>query len=247
MLLAQPLSISDPGKRENMEDYIFPQHGNASADDRLFIVCDGMGGHTKGEAASMLACEKFAVFFQEHGDKEITEPFLKEAFDFVQDRFDDYLKKNREARGMGTTAVLVYLTDNSAAVAHCGDSRCYHIRGHNLVWRTKDHKLVEEWVEKGYITARQALHHPKSNVITRAIQGAMISYTTPDVHFINDLKPGDYLFLCTDGVYEGIEDEELVETLASGATDEEKMESIYRTCYKKSKDNFSAFLLRIKE
>jgi protein phosphatase len=106
---------------------------------------------------------------------------------------------------------------------------------------------VEEWVEKGYITAQQALHHPKSNVITRAIQGTMISYTKPDVHFLNDLMPGDYLFLCTDGVYESIEDEQLVEILASLEPDEEKMESIYKTCYRKSKDNFSAYLLRIKE
>jgi protein phosphatase len=119
MLLAQPLSILDPGKRENMEDSIFPQHGTGSINDRFFIVCDGMGGHTKGEVASMLACERFSGYFQEHGDAEVTEQFFTQAFDFVQDQFDDYLRKNREARGMGTTAALVYFTGNSAAVAHC--------------------------------------------------------------------------------------------------------------------------------
>jgi len=234
MELEKPLSIMDPGKRENMEDNIFPPHGTALPTDSLFIVCDGMGGHTKGEVASHLACESFAGYFAEHRDEAISEQFLNEAFDHVQDRFDDYLRKNREARGMGTTAVLTYLTGKSVAVAHCGDSRCYHIRGHQMRWRTKDHKLVEEWVDKGYITPQAALHHPKSNIITRAIQGAMISYTKPDIHFIHDLKSGDYLFLCTDGIYEGLEDGQLLDILDSATNEEDKIKTIFNICYKNS-------------
>lgn len=246
MELFKPLSILDPGKRENMEDCIFPPHGTATEADRFFIVCDGMGGHTKGEVASQLACDGFADYFRLHPVPELTEQYFRDAFDHVQELFDQYLRKNREARGMGTTAVIAVFSEDSVAVAHCGDSRCYHFRGPELLWRTKDHKLVEEWVEKGYITAREALHHSRSNIITRAIQGTMIAYTRPDVHIISDLKPGDYLFLCSDGVYESFEDHMLLEIMASGLDDAAKTETVYKTCYRNSTDNFSAYLLKIK-
>jgi len=246
MELEKPLSILDPGKRENMEDNIFPWHGTAKASDRFFIVCDGMGGHAKGEVASMMACEGFAEYFSAHPQAEFSEQYFLDAFAAVQDSFNDYLHKNIESKGMGTTLVMAYFFTNAVAVVHCGDSRCYHLRGHELLWRTRDHKLVEEWVEKGYITAQAALHHPKSNIITRAIQGSVVSEPKPDIRFITDLKPGDYLLLCTDGVYESLEDGQLLEILSLEEPDDIKLDKIYHFCYKKSKDNFSAYLLKIK-
>ncbi|NTV83945.1 MAG: serine/threonine-protein phosphatase [Bacteroidales bacterium] len=244
--LHRPLSIFARGRRENMEDYIFPEQGIATSADFFFIVCDGMGGHTKGETASKLACEGFSGYFAAHPVSSPSEPYFLDAFDHVQGLFDAYIDEHQETRGMGTTLVMVYLAPDAAHVIHCGDSRFYHFRDRERLWRTRDHKLVEEWVSQGLISAQEALKHPMSNRITRAIQGYGVLKVKPDIHVIHDLKPGDYFFLCTDGIYESITDEELEDIISASVNDDEKLKIINEVCEGNSKDNYSAFLLNIR-
>jgi protein phosphatase len=244
--LCKPLSIFAPGKRDNMEDAIFPEHGIAKDSDTLFLVCDGMGGHNRGETASSLACRGFSDYFAANPLKSISEQYFLDAFHFVEGLFDSYTEEHKETRGMGTTLVMACFIDEAAVVTHCGDSRLYHFRGQELLWRTCDHKLVEELVRQGIITPGEAVHHPKSNVITKAIQGYNTLNVEPEIHIINDIKPGDHFFLCSDGIYESITDPQLGEILASGSTDAEKLQIIEELCAANSKDNYSAYLLRIK-
>jgi serine/threonine protein phosphatase PrpC len=242
--LYKPLSIFGQGKRDNMEDCIFPAHRTAKETDPFFIVCDGMGGHTMGETASKLACEGFAGYFVNHPTTGISEQYFLDAFNYVQDLFDSY--EHNETRGMGTTLVMLYFSNDFAAVTHCGDSRFYHFSGPGLIWRTEDHKLVNEWVRCGLISAHDALIHAKSNIISRAIQGNNTLKTKPDIHFIYEIKPGDYFLLCTDGLYESITDEQLGEIISAGSNDDEKLQIIQELCEGNSKDNYSAFFLKIK-
>jgi len=244
--LYRPHSIFAQGNRDHMEDYIFPLHGTASDNDRLFIVCDGMGGHTKGEVASKLACEEFASYFRNNKPEELSEKYFLSAFDHVQDEFDKYISSHTEAKGMGTTIVLVYLAEDAATVVHCGDSRFYHLRKDKILFRTRDHKLVEEMVRQGIISAEAAKNHPKKNVITRAIQGKLVSNPKPEIHFLRDLKPGDYMLLCTDGISDGLSDQQISEILSSDTSDEEKMNLIQAMCEGNSNDNYSAYLIKIK-
>jgi serine/threonine protein phosphatase PrpC len=243
--LHKPVSIFARGQRDNMEDCIYPEHGSASTENRLFIVCDGMGGHTKGEIASQLACDGFAGFFNDNPPAGLQENCFEQAFNHVQAQFDDFTEHHPESRGMGTTLVLVYLEEDKAMVMHCGDSRFYHYRDGELLWKTRDHKLVREWVDQGLISEEEARHHAMANRITRAIQGAKVSDVRPDLHLITDLRPGDYLLLCTDGIYESLTDEQLALIMQDNSADVAKMNIVYDLCEANSKDNFSAYLLNI--
>jgi serine/threonine protein phosphatase PrpC len=244
--LYKPLSIFGQGARDNMQDCIYPPHGTAKETDSFFIVCDGMGGHAKGETASNLACVSLAEYFTNYPVAGISEQYFLDAFTYVQSVFDNYLQEHKEAGGMGTTLVMLYLANGAAAVIHCGDSRCYHFRDSDLIWKTSDHKLVNEWVKQGLITEQEAVNHPKSNIITRAIQGKNIPGVKPDIFFINQPRQGDYFLLCTDGLYESINDVQLGEILSSKGADEEKINLIGELCEGNSRDNYSAFLLKIK-
>jgi serine/threonine protein phosphatase PrpC len=244
--LFSPLSIFARGKRDNMEDCIFPGYGLAKDSDTFFIVCDGMGGHNRGETASNLACQGFSEYFSDNPYPGNPEHYFRDAFDYVEGLFDLYTDQHKETRGMGTTLVMIYFINDTAVVMHCGDSRCYHFRGNELAWRTRDHKLVEEWVSQGLISAQEAAKHPKSNMITRAIQGFNTLKVEPDINIISDIKPGDYFFLCSDGIYESISDSQLGEILASGSSDTEKIQIIEELCSGNSKDNYSAYMLKIK-
>lgn len=244
--LCKPVSIFQQGSRDNMEDYILPLHGKANENDKLFVVCDGMGGHARGEVASKLACEGFVDYFATHQTASPDDHFLLKAFNHVQSQFDNYIKINRDTKGMGTTVVLVYFTGSAAWVMHCGDSRLYHFRENQLLWRTWDHNMATELFLKGRMSLTEALLAPKSNMITRAIQGHSILKTHPDFHCIDKLQAGDCIFLCTDGITEGISDEQLTDIVASKNSDKEKINIIELLCEGNSRDNHSAFLIRIR-
>jgi protein phosphatase len=242
----KPLSIFARGKRDNMEDSIFPAYGAAEGSDSLFIVCDGMGGHNMGETASSLACQGFSEYFSDHPPAGFSEQHFRDAFNYVESLFDNYTDEHKETKGMGTTVVLACFINDAAAVMHCGDSRCYHFRDNQLTWRTQDHKLVEEWVRQGLISPQEAVKHPKSNMITRAIQGYNTLKVEPEISVVRDIKPGDYFFLCSDGIYESISDVQLGEILFSGSSEEEKLQIIEEMCGANSRDNYSAYMLKVK-
>ncbi|MDY0103195.1 MAG: protein phosphatase 2C domain-containing protein [Lentimicrobium sp.] len=241
--LSQTGSIFSKGRRENMEDFIFPMHECASPKDKLFIVCDGMGGHAKGEIASKLAGETFATFLKPHLTESISEALLSKAFDHVQNVFDDYIDINPESQGMGTTVVLALLFQEGVLVLHCGDSRLYHFREGKIRWKTSDHSLVNEWVKQGLITSEEAQHHPKTNIIVKAIQGKKTQKSRPDLHIIRDILPNDYLLLCTDGIYNGVTESQLTEILATNEDVQAKLLHIKNLCEGNSSDNYSAYLI----
>ena len=116
-----PQSIHEIGQRTNQEDSI------AQLDNRLFVLCDGMGGHEKGEVASQTACQSLVKWFQQHVNPE--EPFsddlLREAIDYAYTELDKYADGN--PRQMGTTLTLLYIHRQGVTAAHIGDSRIYHL------------------------------------------------------------------------------------------------------------------------
>ena len=125
----QPLAIHELGQRANQEDNIYPQLGRATVADRLFLVCDGMGGHERGEVASNIVCQTIPQYFQQAGispDKGLSDDDLRSAIEYAfqqLDRADDGAMKK-----MGTTLTLLYMHRCGVTCAHIGDSRIYHIR-----------------------------------------------------------------------------------------------------------------------
>lgn len=176
----------------------------------LVVVADGMGGHNAGEIASRLAVE---VVVQRYSD-DSKEPgkALAKSVEHANRVILDAASKDARYTGMGTTCTALLLRGGLAYCAHVGDSRLYLVRGNDIFLMTEDHSAVMDLVKQGTITADEARHHPDKNVIIRALGGR------PDVEVAAwekplSVRPGDTFLLCSDGLYDLIEDNELFDAM----------------------------------
>jgi PPM family protein phosphatase len=240
--LAPPLALSEVGGRTANEDTVYPLVGHATPADQLFVVCDGMGGLAKGEEASQLVSEAIVQFFQTWFGPSDADT-IGRAVAGAEAAIDSYLRQYPAAKGMGTTLTLLHLHEQGATVAHIGDSRVYQFRDGAVLFQTDDHKLVNEWVRRGLLTPEQAAVHPNRNVVTRAIQGRSVQTATPDVHVLTDLRAGDYLLLCSDGLLEPLTDADLCAIMAEPGSPATKRDALHRACEGNTSDNYSAYLL----
>jgi protein phosphatase len=236
--------VNEIGQRPKQEDSIYPVPGKATVSDKLFIVCDGVGGENLGEEASRIACEAFASFFNENEPKPgaLTNAYIRAAQSYVLQQMRNYAETHPEAQRMSTTLTLAYLGDDTISVAQCGDSRIYHLRGGKVIWCSTDHSLVGDLVRRGEITEKEARIHPYRNVITRALS-ASGQPSEIEIHIIRDVQDGDYLMLCTDGLLEQINDDRLREIVLAQA--ENKKDLFMEYCKGVTHDNFSLYLLEL--
>lgn len=239
-------SIYELGQRTNQEDSIFPPFSPEPKEGSLYILCDGMGGHAAGEVASQTVCETMSRYIAEHPreDGYFDEDDFYEALDAAYDALD--AKDTDDEKKMGTTLTFVKFHTGGCFIAHIGDSRIYHIRPseHRILHVTRDHSLVNDLIKLGELTPEEARTSRQKNVITRAVQPNQESRTKADCLNITDLEVGDYFYMCSDGMLEQAEDEEIVNILSLGRSDAEKIE-ILRGATKNNKDNHSAHLIRI--
>ena len=242
--LGNPIAISDKGRRSNNEDYIYPLSELVGLDQKLFVVCDGVGGSEKGEIASSLTCESIQTFFSTFLEGDPTPEFIHKAIQYTETRFDEYIAAHPEAEGMATTMTLAYIGDSTIMVAHIGDSRVYQFRNGQPVFQTDDHSLVNTYVKQGILSPEEAFTHPQKNIITRAIQGSK-KQTEADIVQLTDIQPGDYLFMCTDGVTECMTNEMLSRIFTEKLTPVEIKNEIVEICSEQSRDNYSFYILPI--
>lgn len=235
-----PLSIHEIGQRANQEDAI------AQWDNRLFVLCDGMGGHEKGEVASQTVCQSLVKWFeQDIKDDSFTDDQLREALEYAYtelDKFDDGC-----TRKMGTTLTLLYLHAQGITAAHIGDSRIYHIRPDvGVLYQSRDHSLVFDLFQAGEITYEEMAIYPQKNIITRAMQPGEENRMRPDIIHVTDIQPGDYFYMCSDGMLEQMGNDELTGLISSDASDEEKRNQLIAATAD-NQDNHSAWLIHIKD
>ena len=237
--------LNEVGKRENNEDSIFPSKGESTANDKIFLVCDGVGGSKKGEEASRLACETFVKYCQQNPIAVPDVNYINAAVKQIEAAFDARFIESPDQKGMGTTFTMACFHNAGITVAHIGDSRVYHVRDGAIMWQTDDHSLVNDYVKAGILDKKDAIDHPQKNVITRALQGASVRTTRADVRLITDIEAGDYIFLCTDGILESISDELLASILTKSGRLNDQNDEICNKCLASSRDNFSCYLLQI--
>jgi len=172
----------------------------------LIVVADGMGGHSAGEVASRLAVDVVTrAYYEDGGDARSA---LEKAFHEANREIHKAAENDASKNGMGTTCTALVLQNGTAISAHVGDSRLYLVREGSIYLMTEDHSAVMEMVKAGLITLEQARHHPEKNVILRAMGShPEVEVTTWQEPF--PVKAGDRFLLCSDGLYDLVEDEEI--------------------------------------
>ena len=250
----QPLYIYELGRRTNQEDALWPLPDTATPADRLFIVCDGMGGHEKGEVASQTVCQALGTWFQDNvnPDEPFTDDLLREALAYAYEQLDR--QDDGSPKKMGTTLTLLYIHARGITAAHIGDSRIYHIRPcssptgeavRGLLYQSRDHSLVYDLYQSGEISYEEMFTSPQKNIITRAMQPGEDNRVRPDIIHITDIQSGDWFYLCSDGMLEQMRNEELATLFSSEVSDVKKRQQLIDAT-KGSQDNHTAWLLHIK-
>lgn len=237
----------DSDGRPHQEDSIYPVHNSSDMSSRLFIVCDGMGGHDNGEIASSIVCKTLSDHIGVQNDQMFNVSQLNDAIEKAYDCLDKH--DNGASKKMGTTLALLKLHHGGATIAHIGDSRVYHIRPGKdgdptqILFETKDHSLVNDLVKIGEMTPSEAKTSKQRHIITRAIQSG--NHCKADVYETTDILPGDYFYLCSDGMLEQMEDEAICNIFShSGGNIEQKVD-ILTGATSSNRDNHSALLVHI--
>lgn len=228
--------------REKNEDFIYPC-GNQ---ERIFVLCDGMGGHGHGEIASEIVGTSVFRYLKELQIDEYTPDVLQEALDFAVEQLNNADTYHDERR-MGTTLVVVALNRYNVLVGHVGDSRCYLLDNCcNIKFRTRDHSMVAEAVENQILTEEEAYNSPKKNILTRSVQAGKDEKIEMTIDTLVDVTDGDYLLLCTDGVNDALRDNEIEAVLYEGILEERTLR-LREMCDEKSHDNYSAIFLQLRQ
>ncbi len=205
---------TDVGKaREMNQDYYsIPSSEN---DLQLYILADGMGGYNGGEIASRLAAETTKNYIQnnfekiEH-DKEAILKLVKDAMEYANMVVYEESKKDENLQGMGTTLDVCFIYNSKIYIGHVGDSRIYLIKKDIARKITKDHSYVQQLVEDKKITREEAEHHPKKNMLLKAL--GCTSYVEPDIRARN-LEKDDVLLMCSDGLTNMVEESKIYEVV----------------------------------
>ncbi len=203
--MIKTFSMTDVGmKRKINQDYVFTSEEAVGNLPNLFVVADGMGGHNAGDFASRFATDTVVSEISTSMEKNPIK-LIRHAYEAANRGIIEEAGKRSDRVGMGTTLVVASVIDDYLYVANVGDSRLYVI-DEDICQITRDHSLVEEMVRAGEIDRNEARVHPLKNKITRAVGGAK----EVKVDFFDmKLKEGDIILMCTDGLTNMVEDEEI--------------------------------------
>ncbi|MBD5286466.1 MAG: protein phosphatase 2C domain-containing protein [Muribaculaceae bacterium] len=239
-------SFHQLGGRDNQEDSRYPDSDTIAIDCAAFAVCDGVGGCEKGEVASATVCRRIGKLVASHRNTDL---FTDQDFRYLLTQCYSALDEvsDKTNRGMGTTLTFLAFHSGGVLAAHIGDSRIYQIRpNEGIIYRSEDHSLVNSLLRSGNISPDEVRNHPKGNVITRCMSATEKNRERDDATVVNlqDVAPGDYFLMCTDGVSGNTDDEGLIDIYSSDRTDEDKYMYLAERS-KDSSDNNTAIQIHI--
>ena len=239
-------AVTDPGcvRAQNQDTY---QTEMLDKNTLLCVVCDGMGGAKSGNVASSLAAD---VFVQEIKrtwvsgmDPDKADQMLQNAVKLANFTVYDQAQQFEEFNGMGTTLVAALITGNMATIVNVGDSRAYSITQDDVKQLTVDHSLVQMMIARGELTPERARTYPGKNLITRAI--GTESLTQCDI-FHHRLVSGECLLLCTDGLSNQVDEQEILFEVVHGLNKQSSGERLLDIAKKRgAPDNVTCVLIQI--
>lgn len=212
-------------------------------DLNLVAVADGMGGHEAGEVASRMALQAIEDFLRKHPEAALTpKKVLHQAVLEANSKVFEAAQKNKGYRGMGTTLSAGLLLGRDLYLAHIGDSRVYLINN-QVNQLTQDHSLVNELVLNGGISEEEALNHPQKNILTRAL-GTIAEVNADLIH--TNLKKGERLLFCTDGLSNLIVKEEIFQVVSEAPDLSQGVQRLLAMALERGgKDNITMILVEI--
>ncbi len=205
---------SDIGKvREINQDNFYIS--NSLDEIQIYMLADGMGGYNGGEIASNLAIQSAKSYIESNfkeieKDKDSIIQLLASSMEYANMIVYEKSKENKDLEGMGTTLEIVLIHNNKAYIGHIGDSRIYRVRKSFIRKLTQDHSYVQKLVKDGQITQEQAEHHPKKNMLMKAL--GCNAFVEPDVMVKGFLKD-DIIVMCSDGLSNLVNQEEIYNTV----------------------------------
>jgi protein phosphatase len=226
-------------KRRTNQDCIFLSDDPIGSLPNLYIVADGMGGHRAGDKASRMAID-ITVDFVEKSTIENPIAVLKRAMIFANNEIYKAASQDTDLTGMGTTMVAAVAKEGKLYVANIGDSRLYAVDG-EIRQITMDHSLVEEMIRNGELERKKGRNHPEKNLITKAMGSK--DEIIPDFFEI-DIKPEERYLLCSDGLSNMVEDDEIRDIVVENYNlDEAAQALIDRANYYGGSDNVSVVII----
>lgn len=222
----------------------------------LAILADGMGGYNAGEVASDMATtllgRRLEAAFARAGQRRsggdgrrLAQSALAAEIAHANSAVYSAAQSQPEYAGMGTTLVMALFHGDSLTVAHIGDSRLYRLRGRKLQLMTRDHSLLQEQLDRGLLSQEQARHAENRNLVTRAL--GVDPNVEPEINDF-DTRAGDLYLLCSDGLNDMVEDEEIGTILRRRSNDLEQAAAqlVQRANDSGGRDNVSLILVRIR-
>ncbi len=214
----------------------------------LYLVADGMGGHASGEIASRLTVETIHDHFKHHLPAAAYAPFEEWLHGMIMKANEVVIAQqqdNSEAKKMGSTVVMAFIADGQAHIANVGDSRAYHLTNEAITQISVDHSLVERLIEIGQITREEARNHKQRNVVYSTI-GDKAKMQIGYYHV--ELKPGDRLLLCSDGLSGMLTDEQILNISRDQSSPAQACDTLVRAANASGgEDNITVIIIEMAE
>ena len=214
------------GNKNKQEDYIWPVAGKATANDKVFIVCDGAGRFSNGEIASKLVCQFMAAKVLKFTEQKMSGELIKKLLFEARYRLSEYALKQRLDTDLATTFSIIILYNQKVFMSWCGDSRIYHLRGGEILFKAED------------------------NSRNTAMAGGIKADRSPmytETKWIEDVQDGDYFLLCSKGIMESVTDDNIKLLVSQNdKTNIDLTESFKRLALEKKPGNYSMYLIRVK-
>jgi serine/threonine protein phosphatase PrpC len=237
--------LFEAGHKRKQEDYIWPIPGKATVHDKVFIVCDGAGSFNNGEIASKLICQFMAAKVLKFGEHKMSEELINRLLIEARDRLITYAKEYRLDTDLGTTFSMLTLYDQKVLLSWYGDSRIYHLREGEILFRTEDNSLVDEPLQLSEISRENNRLQSWNFAIAHGIK-ADSSPIYAETKWIEDVQDGDYFLLCTKALTENVTDDEIKFLLSQNdKTNIDLTESFKQLAFEKTSENYSMYLIGI--
>lgn len=181
------------------------------ADYAVFVVADGLGGHHAGEKASQFFCRSLLLLAGVYQEQIKTrgEAAVKAWVTASVEKMRELFAGDPAVSNAHTTCAILYLDRTQVITAHCGDSRIYRLNAQQVLWRTRDHSVIQQLFDEGMISEREMGLHPEQNRLTRSINALIEPWV--DIQTFPAMQSGETFILCSDGFWESIKEQELLQ------------------------------------